>query len=105
MERIILEFDHVNESLQKHGFSDVQVGTVGLDRLRKTVQLTPTIQFFPTLSTLIPFLELTPNQQYLVKRIRELARGGCISDFKWNSGSSFNDKKWDISLPTDCAVS
>lgn len=75
-----------------------------MDRLRKTAQMIPVIQYIPTFSALIPFLELTPNQEYLVKRIRELSKGGCMSEFKWNGGSSFNGKEWDNSLPTDSAV-
>lgn len=53
----------------------------------------------------MPFLEITTNQEYLEKRIRELARGGCMSEFKWNGGSNYKGKDWDESLPTDCAVS
>lgn len=105
LERLIKEFDYIDKSLHKHGFSDVTVGGVGLDRLRKTAQLTPVLQFIPTLSVVIPFLELTTNQEYLVKRIKELSNGGCMSEFKWNGGSSYNGKEWDISLPTDSAVS
>lgn len=104
LERLVHEFETVDEALQKHGFSDIKVGAVGLDRLRKIIQIAPGGLFFPSLSTLIPFLELTPNQAYLVKRIRGLSKGGCMSDFKWNSGSSFNDKPWDNSMPTDSAV-
>lgn len=59
----------------------------------------------PSLSTVIQFLEVSPNQEYLVKRIRELAKGGCMSEFKWNGGSSHNGKEWDYSLLTDSAVS
>lgn len=65
----------------------------------------PISHFIPSLATLIPFLELTTNQEYLEKRIRELAKGGCMSEFKWNGGSSYKGKDWDDSLPTDCAVS
>lgn len=90
--------------MQKHGLTDIQIGKVGLDRLRKTAQTALVLQFIPTLPTLVPFLELTPNQEYLVKRIKELAKGGCMSDFKWNSGGNFNGKDWDSSLPTDSAV-
>lgn len=102
--RLIAEFDSVNEELQKHGFGDIAIGSVGLDRLRKTAQMSHVVQYIPSLSTLIQFLEVTPNQEYLVKRIRELAKGGCMSDFKWNGGSSHNGKEWDYSLPTDSAV-
>lgn len=105
VERLVKEIDYIDDALQKHGLSDVHVGGVGLDRLRKTAQMAPVLQFIPTISTLIPFLELSSNQEYLVKRIRELAKGGCMSDFKWNGGSSFNGKEWNDSLPTDGAVS
>lgn len=104
MERLISEFENVNEELQKHGFADITIGGVGLDRLRKTAQTSYVTQYIPSLSTLIQFLEITPNQEYLVKRIRELAKGGCMSDFKWNGGSRHNGKEWDPSLPTDSAV-
>lgn len=102
---MVKEFDHINEELEKHGFGDVTVGGVGLDRLRKTAQLAHVRNHIPSLSTLIQFLEITANEEYLVKRIRELAKGGCMSDFKWNGGSSYNGKDWDYSLPTDSAVS
>ncbi|XP_022910127.2 transmembrane protein 209 isoform X2 [Onthophagus taurus] len=101
---LVKEFDSIDECLQKHGFGDIQIGKVGLERLRKTAQTMPVLQFIQTLPIVIPFLELTPNQEYLVKRIRELAKGGCMSDFKWNSGSNFNGKEWDNNLPTDCAI-
>ncbi|KAK9745680.1 Cytochrome B561, N terminal [Popillia japonica] len=102
--RLIKEFDNIDDALQKHGLTDILVGKVGLDRIRKTAQTALVLQFIPTLPAIIPFLELTPNQEYLVKRIRELAKGGCMSEFRWNSGSSFNGKDWDNSLPTDSAI-
>lgn len=67
--------------------------------------MVPISHFIPSLATLIPFLEITTNQEYLEKRIRELAKGGCMSEFKWNGGSNYKGKEWDDSLPTDCAVS
>lgn len=67
--------------------------------------MVPISHFMPSLATLIPFLEVTTNQEYLEKRIRELARAGCMSEFKWNGGSSYKGKEWDDSLPTDCSVS
>lgn len=105
LERLVDEFDRINTSLEKHGLTDVKVGSVGLERLRKTAHMVPVVQFIPSLATLLSFLEVTTNQEYLVKRIRELAKGGCMSEFKWNGGSSYNGRDWDDSLPTDCAVS
>ncbi|XP_050296289.1 transmembrane protein 209 [Anthonomus grandis grandis] len=104
LERLVKEFDVINESLDKHNMSDCKIGMVGLDRLRKTALMTQISHFIPSLSAIIQFLELHPNQEYLVKRIRELARGGCMSEFKWNGGGHYNGKDWDQSLPTDCAV-
>ena len=74
-----------------------------MDKLRKLAQ-SFTISLTPTLPALIPFLELSSNQDYLVNRIKTLARGGSMSEFKWNSGGSYNGKEWDTSLPTDTAV-
>ena len=36
----------------------------------------------PSLASLIPFLESSNNQEYLVKRLRDLAATGAISKFK-----------------------
>lgn len=99
-----LEIDNICAALVRHGLSDSQPGHVGLDRLRKLAQAPFLISAIPTLPTLVPFLELSNNQEYLVKRIKILAKGGCMSEFKWNSGGSHNGKEWDSSLPTDSAV-
>ncbi|XP_066249033.1 transmembrane protein 209 [Euwallacea similis] len=104
LERLIHEFDLINDSLEKHGMSDIKIGAVGLDRLRKTALMTQITHFIPSLPPMIPFLEVHANQEYLVKRIRDLAKGGCMSEFKWNGGCAFNGKDWDESLPTDCAI-
>lgn len=104
LERLVREFDKVNESFEKHGLGEIKIGSVGLDRLRKTAQIAHITHFIPSLPTLIPFLEVTSNQEYLEKRMRELAKGGCMSEFRWNGGSNYNRKDWDESLPTDSAV-
>lgn len=55
---------------------------------------------------LIPFLDMTIHQDYLVHRLRELSAGGAISAYRWNGGSSnFNGKPWKDEYPTDTAVS
>lgn len=90
--------------MDKHSLTDIKIGSVGLERLRKTAHMVPICHFIPSLATLIPFLEITTNQEYLEKRMRELAKGGCMSEFKWNGGGKYKGKDWDDSLPTDCAV-
>ncbi|KAJ9587901.1 hypothetical protein L9F63_018682, partial [Diploptera punctata] len=104
LNRLVKEFDAVDEALQRHALTDVRVGLVGLERLKKTAQIQQVAQNIPTLLSLIPFLELSPNQEYLVTRIRELAKGGCMSEFRWNSGGSFHNKDWEEHLPTDSAI-
>ncbi|XP_045483528.1 transmembrane protein 209 [Harmonia axyridis] len=104
LERLVHEIDTVNKTLEKHGLNDIKIGEIGLDRLRKTADMVPVTHLIPSLKSLIGFMELSPNQEYLVKRIRQLVKGGCMSDFSWNSGASYNGKPWNDSLPTDCAI-
>ncbi len=37
---------------------------------------------------MLPYLDLSSNQHYLVQRVRDLAKDGCIYEFKWNSGGN-----------------
>ncbi|CAG9764039.1 unnamed protein product [Ceutorhynchus assimilis] len=104
LQRLVKEFDVIDAELVNHNMIDVKIGAVGLDRLRKTASMTQILHFIPSLLTVIPFLELHPNQEYLVMRIRDLAKGGCMSDFRWNRGGSFNGKQWDDTLPADCNI-
>nr|CAD7589196.1 unnamed protein product [Timema genevievae] len=104
LERLVLEMDQVDEAFQRYGLSDVRVGGVGLERLKKTSRTIQAIHNIPVLVRIIPFLELTSNQEYLINRIRELAKGGCISEFRWNGGGNFHGKPWEDHLPTDSDV-
>lgn len=104
VERVAAETDNVCLALVRHGLSDSQLGCVGLHRLRKLAQAPFLVSAIPTLPTLVPFLELSNNQEYLIKRIKTLAKGGSMSEFKWNGGGPHNNKEWDSSLPTDSAV-
>lgn len=68
--RLVKEIEGVDEALQRYGLADVRVGSVGLERLKKTAQILQVAQNIPTLISVIPFLELTSNQEYLVTRIK-----------------------------------
>lgn len=103
VERVAIEIDNVCSGLVRQGLSDSQPGHIGLDKLRKLAQ-SSLASAIPTLPTLVPFLELCNNQDYLVNRIKILAKGGSMSEFKWNGGGSYNGKEWDSSLPTDTAI-
>ncbi|XP_078040168.1 transmembrane protein 209 [Augochlora pura] len=104
VERVAMEIDNVCSALVRHGLSDSQPGQVGLDRLRKLAQAPFLVTAIPTLPTLVPFLELSNNQEYLINRIKVLAKGGSMSEFKWNGGGCHGGKEWDSSLPTDSAI-
>lgn len=104
LDRLVREISSVNEAFARHGLADMQIGLVGLERLKKTAQTLQVVQNIPTLPLIVPFLEVTTNQEYLVARIKALAKGGAMSEFRWNSGESFHGKEWEEHLPTDSAV-
>lgn len=95
----------IDQSFKTRGFSDIQLGSVGLERLKKTAENQQLVTLYiPKLPLLIPFLEMSTNQEYLVQRIKDLANGSCIADYRWNSGSSYKGLSWDEHLPTDSAI-
>jgi len=104
LERLVSEIETVDSALHAHGLIDVSVGVVGLERLKKTAQIPQVMLNVPSLPCLVPFLEISQNQEYLVSRIRELARGGCMSEYRWNSGGLWQGKEWTPALPTDASL-
>jgi len=70
MERLVAEMESVDNALGRQSISDVRIGQVGLERLRKTARTLTIVQNIPTLPYLVPFLELTPHQEYIVNRIK-----------------------------------
>ncbi|XP_065830987.1 transmembrane protein 209-like [Oscarella lobularis] len=100
--RLAYEIDRVNDTLTSIGSGDVQIGKVGLDVLRHTGDLKG--QQVPSLRLMIPHLELSTNQEYLVQRIKDLARGDSLSCFRWNRGGRWMGKEWDQELPTDTQI-
>ncbi|KAL9700446.1 hypothetical protein quinque_003887 [Culex quinquefasciatus] len=105
LQRITSEMNSIDQSFKTRGFSDIQLGSVGLERLKKTAENQQLVTLYiPKLPLLIPFLEMSTNQEYLVQRIKDLANGSCIADYRWNSGSSYKGLSWDEHLPTDSAI-
>ncbi|CAG9127673.1 unnamed protein product [Plutella xylostella] len=47
-----------------------------------------------------PYLQPRAHQAYVAQRIRELARGGCLSAYKWDGGGD----DWNDSKPTDAEI-
>ncbi|XP_075161880.1 transmembrane protein 209 [Haematobia irritans] len=105
LQRLTKEMEHVDASFKQRGFHDMQIGSIGLERLKKTVGNQQFVaQYMPMLPMIVPFLEMSSNQEYLVQRIKDLAKGSCIADYRWNSGSEYHGLKWDEHLPTDSAI-
>ncbi|XP_067646124.1 transmembrane protein 209 isoform X2 [Eurosta solidaginis] len=105
LERLDKEIKNIDESFKNRGFADMRLGGIGLERLKKTVENQQFVnQYIPMLPLILPFLEMSSNQEYLVQRIKDLAQGSCIADYRWNSGAAYNGLKWDEHLPTDAAI-
>lgn len=105
LQRIEEEISIADQAFKSRGFTDIQVGSIGLERLKKTAENQQLVSLYiPRLPLLIPFLEMSTNQEYLVQRIKDLAKGSCLPDYRWNSGSSYKGLSWDEHLPTDSAI-
>jgi len=94
---LVSEVDRVNSTLPRLGVADCSVGTVPVDRLRKVSMLPQVITSLPSLPTLLPYLEVSSDQTYLVARLRDLAKTGAMSKYKWSSGGA----GWTDRLPSD----
>ncbi|KAL1110550.1 hypothetical protein AAG570_008078 [Ranatra chinensis] len=104
LQRIVEEIAVINTGLRKQGLAGLAVGSVGLETLTNTAHNIIVAHNIPSLPFLIPFLQLSSNQQYIVQRIKELAIGSSMSEYRWKSGGKFNDKEWDSHLPTDAEL-
>lgn len=104
LHRIVNEIDNINERFKSRGLTDLQIGFVSLERLKKTTENYQLLSQVPKLPNLIPFLDLTSNQEYLINRIRDLAKGKCIASYRWDSGGSYGSHKWTDHLATDSAI-
>lgn len=94
-----------NTNAECRGFSDIQIGKVALDRLKKTAELQQLVScYVPMLPKIVPFLEATANQEYLVQRVRDLAKGCVLAEYRWSGGGAYNGIGWDEHMPTDSAI-
>lgn len=64
------EIENVDQALYNQGFVDVSIGNVGLERLKKTAHTIQVAQTIPSLLYIIPYFEVSQNQEYVVQRIR-----------------------------------
>jgi len=61
-------------------------------------------QLLPSLATIIPYLSVTTNQEYLIGRLKELSTGGCLRLYRWDNGGSYKGKQWNNDLVMDSEV-
>ncbi|XP_041713320.1 transmembrane protein 209-like isoform X2 [Coregonus clupeaformis] len=99
---LVKEMDSVNGQLRRMGCSELQIGEASIASLKQAAVLKASV--IPTMPAIVQYLDITPNQEYLVERIRELAHSGCMSSFRWNRGGDLKARKWDTDLPSDCAI-
>lgn len=103
---MVKEINYVDDVFRQRALIDIKIGSVSVERLRKTAENQQFVQTCaPMLPMLLPFLDTFSNQEYLVQRIKELAQGSCIADYRWYSGKTHNGQQRDEHLPTDAAVS
>uniref|UniRef100_A0A8C7V9L5 Transmembrane protein 209 n=1 Tax=Oncorhynchus mykiss TaxID=8022 RepID=A0A8C7V9L5_ONCMY len=99
---LVKEMDSVNGQLRRMGCSELQIGEASIASLKQAAVLKASV--IPTMTAIVQYLDITPNQEYLVERIKELAHSGCMSSFRWDRGGDLKARKWDTDLPSDCAI-
>uniref|UniRef100_A0A1X7TYU3 Transmembrane protein 209 n=1 Tax=Amphimedon queenslandica TaxID=400682 RepID=A0A1X7TYU3_AMPQE len=95
------EIHSMNKKLEGIG-SKKLIGIASVAQLQDEAILRGMI--LPSLSMLLRYLSLSTRQDYLVKRIHDLAEGGSIVNFKWDSGGTWKGRKWDQDSPTDTEI-
>lgn len=104
LNRIVEEMNRIDDDLIAQGLTLVSIGNVGYETIKATAFSELIRKNVPSLLLLLPYLEITSNQQYIMQRIRELAEGSTMRDFDGQSGGKFNDIPWDAHLPSDAEL-
>ncbi|XP_072255165.1 transmembrane protein 209 [Pyxicephalus adspersus] len=99
---LVREMELVNLQMRRFGCPELQIGESSITSLKQAALLKASL--IPTLNAIVQYLDITPNQEYLFERIKDLSQGGCMSAFRWNGGAEFKGRKWDTDLPTDSAI-
>lgn len=99
---IVKEIDNLNAALHRLGHGDLQIGETSVTALKQVAILKS--QHVPSLNMLLAYLDVSPNQEYIVQRYRDLARGGYICEFRWDQGGEYKGHKWQKDLPSDCVL-
>ncbi|XP_033745069.1 transmembrane protein 209-like [Pecten maximus] len=99
--RLAQEITNANAKLRRIGSEDTEIGEVSVSTL-KQLALTKG-PLLPTLNSIVPYLDISSNQEYLVRRILDLGKDGCMSEFSWQGGGYYG-KAWGEHLPTDAGI-
>ncbi|CAL8109125.1 unnamed protein product [Calicophoron daubneyi] len=102
LRRLVDEIGSANKYLSETVGEDAIIGATTLTTLEQLCS--SKYQYLPTLTTLLSFLDFTKDQGYLVNRIQELARGGCLEEFRWDAGSRSSSWPWKEHLPNDSLI-
>eukprot|EP00096_Caligus_rogercresseyi_P002345 TRINITY_DN14450_c0_g1_i1.p1 TRINITY_DN14450_c0_g1~~TRINITY_DN14450_c0_g1_i1.p1 ORF type:complete len:554 (-),score=177.95 TRINITY_DN14450_c0_g1_i1:108-1769(-) len=102
LSRVVQEIDSTNKALSRLGLSDCKIGEVGLEKIKKNSLFH--FSNIPSLCTLVPFLEVSSHQEYLVGRLRELVKGGALGSYRWNAGGSYKGVEWSDKFVTDAEI-
>ncbi|XP_072003602.1 transmembrane protein 209 [Engystomops pustulosus] len=99
---LVQEMETVNMQMRRLGCPELQIGESSISSLKQAALVKA--QLIPSLNVIVQYLDVTPNQEYLFERIKELSHGGCMSSFRWNGGGDYKGRKWDTDLPTDSVI-
>lgn len=102
IEPLVQEINNINTRLTQMGSPELHIGTIGHSSLQNLA--TTKFQQLPSLPSVLPYLSVTTNQEYLVSRLKELATGGCLRLFRWDSGGAYKGKAWNSDLPADAQI-
>nr|VZH98199.1 unnamed protein product [Spirometra erinaceieuropaei] len=97
--RVVDEITFVNAKILETSEDAALIGSTTLNTLEQLAF--SKYRHISTLPTLIRFLNCTKDQGYLVSRLRELARGSFLEEFRWDGGSKSTTSPWKEHIPTD----
>lgn len=100
--RLVDEIATINRHLGEASGNDALIGSVTMNTLQELCSTK--YQYLPSLPILLSFLELMTDHGYLVNRLKELARGCYLEEFRWDSGSRSASWPWKEHLPNDSLI-
>nr|XP_016942632.2 transmembrane protein 209-like isoform X2 [Drosophila suzukii] len=106
LHRLVTEIEYVDEVFQELGFYNIKIGEISLERLKLIAEDRCFVRtYLPMLPKMLAFLQPFRNQEYLVLRIKELAKGDHIASYERRyTRKADYIQDWLDYLPTDAAI-